>query len=115
MRITITDRLVGRSTPESAAVPFSVSVYTDTTEPWGLVAPTTLRYRIDDPECGTEIAGWTTVTPASTATITVTGAQNAISSGAAREIRRLTVQADDGLATSCVSTREWYVTAGFPL
>ena len=115
MKLTITDRLTMQSTPEGAAVPFAVKVYTDTTEPWVLVIPTTLRYRLDDPEYGTEIAGWTTVTPASSTTITVTGTQNAISGCAAREKRRLTVQADDGLATSCVAEREYYVTSGYPL
>jgi hypothetical protein len=115
MRVTITDRLVGRTAQKGAAIPFAVKVYTDTSEPWVLVTPTTLRYRIDDPEYGDEIVGWTTVTPASSATITVTGAQNTISGGEAREKRRLTVQADDGLSTSCIEVREWYVLNGFPL
>lgn len=90
----------------------SVSVWTDTTEPWVAATPTTLRYRIDDPEYGTEILGWTAVTPASTATITVTGTQNAISSNAARERRVMTVQSDAGLSTAAVATREWYVING---
>lgn len=115
MKLTITSRLTANSTPEGAAVPFAVKVYTDTTEPWALVVPTTLRYRIDDPEYGTEIAGWTTVTPASSAAITVTGTQNAISGCAARERRRLTVNADDGLATACVETRDYFVVSGYPL
>jgi hypothetical protein len=115
MKLAITDRLTLRSTPEGAAVPFAVKVYTDTAEPWVLVVPTTLRYRIDDPEYGNEILAWTTVTPASSATITVTGTQNAITGCAARERRRLTVQADDGLSTACVETRDYFVVNGYPL
>ena len=115
MKLTLTDKLIARTTPENAAVLFGVKCYTDTAEPWVLVTPTTLRYRVDNPEFDTEILAWTTVTPASSATITVTGAQNAITSGASRERRRLTVQADADLSTACVAEREYYVTNGYPL
>lgn len=110
MRITVTDRLVARSTPEGSATPFAVSVYDDSTEPWVLSTPTTLRYRVDDPEFDTTLTDWTTVTPASTATITVTGPENSISTGACRERRRLTVQVNNGLSTAAIATREWFVT-----
>jgi hypothetical protein len=108
LRITITDQLLARTAQEGAAIPFAVKVYTDTSEPWALVTPTTLRYRIDDPETGCNILGWTTIPPASTATVTVTGAQGTLNS-CVRERRQLIVEADHGLSTNCVATREWYV------
>lgn len=115
MNLTITDRLTQRTALEGAAVPFAVKVYTDTTEPWVLVVPTTLRYRLDDPETGAELLAWTTVSPASSATITITAAQNAYTDCEPRARRRLTVQADNGLATACVATRDYFVGNGFPL
>ena len=108
MRITLTDRLVGRTANEGAAVAFTVKVWTDTSEPWVLVVPTTLRYRVDNPETGAQILDWTTATPASSATITVTGALGTLN-GCEREPRQITIQADVGLSTVCVATREWYV------
>ena len=51
------------------AAPACDHFYTDTAEPWVLVVPTTLRYRIDDLDTGENVLTWTTVTPASTATI----------------------------------------------
>lgn len=110
MRITITDRLVARTANEGAAVPFAIKVYTDDSEPWVLVAPTSLRYRVDNPDTGCTILDWTTVSPASSATLTVTGAQGLLS-GCERERRQITVEADHGLATNCVATRDWYVRA----
>lgn len=110
MILTLTDKLVARTAVDGQAVPFIARVFTDTVEPWVLVIPTTLRYRIDDPERRCTILDWTTVTPANTATITVTGSQNSIDRCMTREWRRITVQADSGLATSCVETRDYYVT-----
>jgi hypothetical protein len=108
VRITITDRLVNRTANDGQAIQFAVRVYTDTAEPWVLVTPTTLRYRIDDIETGEVIADWTTVTPASTSTVTTTGAQNTIS-GCGKARFQFTVEADHGLSTNCVSTREYIV------
>ena len=68
---------------EGAAVPFAIRVHTDTTEPWVLVVPTTLRYRVDDLTTGASVLPWTTVSPASTATITVTGKDGKVHMGTA--------------------------------
>jgi hypothetical protein len=110
VRITITDRLVGHTANEGQAVPFTVKVWTDTAEPWVLVAPTTLRYRVDNPQTGEQILDWTSGSASSSQTITVTGALNTLYA-CAREPRQLTVQADVGLSTVSVATREFYVRA----
>ena len=108
MKLTITDRLVARTANEGAAVSFSVKCYTDSSEPWVLVAPTTLRYRVDSPDTGANVVAWTTLTPASSATITVTGTQGTLTDNQ-RTRFQITVEADNGLSTNCVSTREWWV------
>ena len=112
MRITLTDRLVARSTPEGAATAFAVKVYDDSTEPWVLTVPTSLRYRIDDPEYNCTILDWTTLTPDDDSTITVTGAQNSITGCSPRQRRRLTVEANHGLSSVAVANREWFVVNG---
>jgi hypothetical protein len=94
---------------EGAAIAFTVNCYTDTSEPWVLVAPTTLRYRVENPETGAEIVGWTTVSPASSATITVTGAQNTLSGCETEERRALIVEADHGLSSCDVAMRNWWI------
>lgn len=108
MRIVLTDRLVARTANEGQAVAFTAKIYTDTSEPWVLVAPTTLRYRIDDLDTRENIVPWTTVTPASSATITATGTQGTLS-GCGNTRRQITVEADHGLSTACIATREWNV------
>ena len=108
MRVILTDRLVARTANDGQAIAFAAKVYTDTAEPWTLVVPTTLRYRIDDLDTGCNVLDWTTVTPASTATITITAAQNTISN--CRNARRqIVVEADHGLATNCITTREYTI------
>jgi hypothetical protein len=62
--------------------------------------PTTIHYRIDCLTSGKEIADWTSVSAASSASISITGAHNAIQSDANDyEIKQLTVVADKDLAT----------------
>ncbi len=116
MRITLTDRLVSRGTPEGAAVSFAAKVYDDSTEPWTLTVPTSLRYRIDDPEYGCQIQDWSSLTADDESTITVTGTQNTISGCQSRERRRITVEADHGLSTGAVAYRDYFVIngMGFP-
>jgi hypothetical protein len=105
LRITITEKLVSRTAQEGASVAFTVKVYTDTSEPWVLATPTTLRYRVDDPETGCEILAWTAGSAASSQTVNVTA-----SGVCGREKRRLTIQSDVGLTTAAVASRDYYVT-----
>jgi hypothetical protein len=92
---------------EGAAIAFAVKCYTDTSEPWVLVVPTTLRYRVENPETGAEIVGWTTVTPDDETTITVT--QNTLSGCEPEERRALIVEADHGLSSCDVAMRNWWI------
>lgn len=107
MKITITTDLVRNRVNESSAATFTASFYNDS---WTATAPTTARYRIDNPTNDTEILAWTTLTPATSNSIAVTGAQNAIVDNGCREERRqLTVQANAGLSTQFQVTRDWWV------
>lgn len=63
------------------------------------VTPTNVYYRLDDLAVG-EITGWTSLTPGTTASVTLTGAQNQIyNCTRTLEARMLTVAADYGLTT----------------
>ena len=59
-----------------------------------LTAPTTLKYRIDDLTNNREVLDWTTVAgPASTNTLSITGAQNALfRRGTKRQKMQVTVK-----------------------
>jgi hypothetical protein len=109
MRLTITSKLVARTAVDGAAVPFSVKVYDDSTEPWVLAVPTTLQYRVDNPETGCVIVDWTTISPASSATITVTGSQETLTGCQYRSRRQLTVRSDAGLSTVAVATHDYWI------
>jgi hypothetical protein len=72
--------------------------------------PTSIKYRLDCLTTQREVLGWTTVSAASSVTISVTGAQNAIQSDANDyETKQLTVMADDGLATQFRGVKRWRV------
>ncbi len=92
---------------EGAAIAFSVKCYDDSTTPWTLQVPTTLRYRVDNPETGAVIVDWTTVTPDDETTITVT--QNTLSGCESEERRALIVEANHGLSTCDVAMRNWWI------
>ncbi len=64
-------------------------------EDGNLLTPTTLKYRIDDLDNHREVLDWTSVSsPASTNTITITAAQNALFSRALKtEQRQVTTKA----------------------
>ncbi len=108
LKITITSDLVQNRVNERAAFSVAANFYTDA---FVAQAPTSARYRIDNPDNDTEIVGWTTLTPASSNTIKVTGAQNAIVCDSSREERRqLTVEATyDSPATEYSATKDWYI------
>jgi len=60
-----------------------------------LIAPTTLRYRIDDLNQGSAVLEWTTLTPTATTNVIVTSAQNAMRSGLSVERRQIVFEASD--------------------
>lgn len=99
MRITFIDRLFAKTTNEGGAVTVVAKFWDDSTETWTTSTPTTVKYRLDNAD-GTQVTDWTTVTPASSVTISLTGTQNAITSDCRDyETKQLTVKADDGLST----------------
>lgn len=72
--------------------------------------PTSLKYRLDCLTTKREVLDWTTLSAASTATITITGAQNAIQSDCNDyETKQITVMADDGLSTQMRETKRYVV------
>lgn len=61
------------------------------------VTPTTARYRVHDEDSETELVAWTAITPAGRVTITIPASANEIIDDAnTREVKVLTVQADEG-------------------
>lgn len=107
MKITITSDLVASRVNESSAATFTANFYNDS---WTATAPISARYRIDNPDTNAEILDWTTLTPATSNSITVTGAQNAIVYDCSSEERRqLTVQGDTGLSTQYQVTKDWWI------
>jgi hypothetical protein len=106
LKVTITGDLPNNRVNERAACIFTASFFTDA---YVAATPTSARYRIDNPDSNTEIVGWTTLTPATSNTITVTGAQNAIVCDTSREERRqLTVEATSS-STTWSSTKDWWI------
>lgn len=64
------------------------------------VTPTTVQYRLDCLTTGKALAGWTTLSAASSVTVPVIASYNAIQSDANKsERKQLTVKVDDGLDT----------------
>jgi hypothetical protein len=64
------------------------------------VTPTTVKYRIDCLTTGKAVADWSTLSPSSAVTVSVSAAYNVIQSDANRtERKQITVKTDDGLST----------------
>jgi hypothetical protein len=81
----------------------SVAVVARFRDSSGDVTPTNVKYRLDG-ECG-EITGWTTATPGTTATITLTPTETAIQNDTrSSEAKYLSVAADYGLSTQFINT-----------
>lgn len=107
LKITITTDLVRDRVNEGSAAAFTANFYSDA---WVATAPTNARYRIDNLSTGAQVLDWTTLTPATSNAIAVTGAQNAISDDCEREeLRQLTVEGNAGLATQYQVTKCWRV------
>lgn len=109
MRITFRSTLPQDKVNEGSQFNVYIKFWDDSTDAWVAQVPTTVRYNIYG-ESGEQIRDWTTVTPASSATISVTGTDNAvISYGHNSEMKVLTVQADAGLSTQYAATYAWTV------
>jgi len=97
MRISITDTLVRNRLLEGSVATFTANFYDDS-DSWTLTAPTSAKYRIDSVDTGEEIVGWTTLTPATSISITP-AVQSLRDQCLDEEARRLTVRANEGLST----------------
>ena len=78
--------------------------------------PTTVHYRIDDITTGTAVVDWTSVTPGTSVSISVTSDENRIIGQANyRERRQLVVSADKGTSTETRDVVQYFVenTRGF--
>lgn len=106
MRITITERLVGRSCVDGSAVAFTVKCWDDSAEPWTAATPTAVQYRVDDLTCDREVLAWTSASASASQTITVTGAQNTVTWPSQFQ---LTVRANAGLSSVAVASRDYFV------
>lgn len=110
MRITFADKLVRNTVNEGSAFTVVAKFWDDSTEVWTAATPTSIRYRVDSLETTSQIIGWTSATPATSVTITVSYAANAITNDCKdRERKQLTVEIDAGLSTQYQSTYEYYV------
>lgn len=107
MRIAITDRLVSRRALEGSSVPFTARYYNDATDSWSAVTPTSVRWRVDNPSTGCEIVSWTSETPDTTNTITLTAAANELLDCAEQEQRELVVEAVYAGETYRAARRFW--------
>lgn len=90
-------------------MPFTVKCWADASEPWALLAPTSLRYRVDDLDSGCNVVAWTDGTLATSQTITIPGTSNTPTQCTPRRRYRLTVQVNVGLSTVAVQTRDYFV------
>jgi hypothetical protein len=98
VRITFTDKLSARTLNEGSSVSVIVKCWDDSTETWTAQTPTNVYYRLDGLN-GSQITDWTSVTPAASVTISLTGGQNAITDDCNEfESKQLTVMANRGIA-----------------
>ncbi len=74
------------------------------------VVPTTLRYRIDCDTTGKALVAWTTLSPASSISLTVPASANAIQNRCnPTEIKVITFEADAGTDNAFTSEHKWQV------
>ena len=89
---------------------FPATAYFRTRATKAASTPTTVQYRVDCLTTGKQITDWTTVSAASSVSLTMTAAMNAIQDDAnVKERKQLTVRADNGLATQVIGQGLWLV------
>lgn len=109
MKVTITGDLVANRVNERSATAFTANFYDDSTGAWVATAPTSARYRIDNPDSSTPVLDWTSLSAATSNSITVTGAQNAIVCDSNREERRQLLVEATYAGTTWSATKDWYI------
>jgi hypothetical protein len=89
---------------------FSLPVYLRNRAAAAAATPTTIHWRLDCVSTQTTVVDWTSVAAASSFTLSITGAHNAIQGeGNAIEVKQVTVKTDDGLSTQYVETVRYRV------
>jgi len=89
---------------------FLATAYFRTRSTKAAATPTTVHYRVDDLQTGKELTDWTSVTPGTSVTISITPTHNEIQDDAAHfERKQLIVQADQGLSTQFNAKAIWQV------
>ena len=86
---------------EGSAVQVAVAFYDDQDESF---VPASARYRVDSLTSRENVVGWTAITAAATATITISGTLNTISAGYVRETRQIIVETTDDDGNKMVDT-----------
>jgi hypothetical protein len=93
---------------------FTATAYFRTRSTGAAATPTTVHYRVDNVTAQKEMTGWTSVTPATSVSISITASDNVIQDlpvgirgGASFERVQLTVALDKGLSTQVTKTRMW--------
>lgn len=108
MRITFRSTLPQDNVKEGSQFNLYVKFWDDSADAWVAQTPTTIRYRVMSGY--TVVTDWTTVTPASSATISLTHAMNAmIDPGLDREGKQIVVQCNAGLETEYSDTFDWTI------
>jgi len=89
---------------------FTATVNFRTRSSSGASTPTTVHYRVEDLTNKEVITDWTSVTPGSSVSISVTPTMNAIKSDVNHQERKqLIVKADSGLDTQAIGQATWRV------
>lgn len=110
MRITLQAPIARNSIKERSSFTVTAKFYADTTDPWVLTAPTTVKYRVDCLETGYPVRDWTTLTAGTSVSIPIASSDTQIFDNThRRERKQLTVKADDGLATQYQESMSWQV------
>lgn len=110
MRIVLQSKLSRGEVHEGSAFTLTAKFYDDSSDPWTLSAPSAIRYKINDLSSGNTVADWTAVAPASSVSISITAAQNAVVNPSLQsEQHEIVVQANDGLSTQYAESFRWHV------
>lgn len=94
---------------------FTATAYFRTRSTGAAATPTTVHYRIDNLSTRNEVKDWTSVSPGTTASITVSASDNAIEGGSFEQAlprwqtMQLTVAIDKDLSTQVTASKTWRV------
>lgn len=109
--VTITAQFPRKRIPEGTQASLTARFYDNS---YTLTAPTTAKYRIDNPENCQNLTDWVTLSPASSIAIIVDGTTQRLNDqGETEERRRITVMADAGLTTQTVKSYDWIIVNAF--